>query len=95
MVAPHWTRVQDLSHSTILWQDLLCKTLVPPLVPAWGALVACLTGLVTFTSTRIYDLHYSTYTPVPGSVSIHILRTVVLDYRELLAYWLILQFNIW
>jgi hypothetical protein len=48
-------------------------------MPAQGALVACLTGLVTLTSTRIYDLHYSTYTCVPGSVSIHILRTVVLD----------------
>jgi hypothetical protein len=60
-------------------------------VPAWGALVACLTGLVTLTSTGIYDLHYSTYTRVPGSVSIHILRTVVLDYGELLAYWFILQ----
>jgi hypothetical protein len=46
---------------------------------------------VTLTSTRIYDLHYSTYTRVPGSVSIHILRTVVLDYGELLAYWFILQ----
>jgi hypothetical protein len=106
MVAPRRTGVQDLSCSTILWQDLLCKTLVPPLMPARGALVACLTGLVTLTSTRIYDLHYSTYTltstriydlhystytRVPGSVSIHILRTVVLDYGELLAYWFILQ----
>jgi hypothetical protein len=71
MVAPCWTGVQDLSHSTILWQDLLRKTLVPPLVPAQGALVACLTGLVTLTSTHIYDLHYSTYTRVPESVSIH------------------------
>ncbi len=53
--------------------------------------MACLTGLVTLTSTRIYDLHYSTCTRVPGSVSIHILRTVVLDYGELLAYWFILQ----
>jgi hypothetical protein len=59
-------------------------------MPARGALVACLTGLVTLTSTRIYDQHYSTYTRVPGSVSIHILRTLVLDYRELLAYWFIL-----
>jgi hypothetical protein len=76
----------------ILWQDLLRKTLVPPLMPARGALVvACLTGLVTLTSTRIYDLHYSTYTRVPGSVSIHILHTVVLDYGELLAYWFISQ----
>ncbi len=83
--------VRDLSRSTILWQELLRKTLVPPLVPARGALVACLTGLVTLTSTRIYDLHYSTYTRVPGSVSIHILRTVVLDYGELLAYWFTLQ----
>jgi hypothetical protein len=91
MVAPCWTGVRDLSRSTILRQDLLRKTLVPPLVPAWGALVACLTGLVTLTSTRIYDLHYSTYTSVLGSVSIHILRTVVLDYRELLAHWFILQ----
>jgi hypothetical protein len=89
MVAPHWTGVQDLSRSTILWQDLLRKTLVPPLVPAQGALVACLTGPVTLTSTRTYDLHYSTYTHAPGSVSIHILRTVVLDYGELLAYWFI------
>ena len=71
MVAPRRTGVRDLSRSTILWQDLLRKTLVPPLVPARGALVACLTGLVTLTSTRIYDLHYSTYTRVPGSVSIH------------------------
>jgi hypothetical protein len=86
MVAPRRTGVRDLSRSTILWQDLLCKTLVTPLVPAWGALVACLTGLVTLTSTCIYDLHYCTYTRVPGSVSIHILRTVVLDYGELLAY---------
>jgi hypothetical protein len=38
MVAPHWTGVRELSCSTILWQDLLRKTLVPPLVPAWGAL---------------------------------------------------------
>jgi hypothetical protein len=38
--------------------------LVPPLVPAWGALVASLTGLVTLTSTHVYDLHYSTYTCV-------------------------------
>jgi hypothetical protein len=91
MVAPHWTGVQDLSHSTILWQDLLRKTLVPPLVPARGALVACLTGLVTLTSTRTYDLHYSTHTRVPGSVSIHILRTLVLEYGELLAYWFILH----
>ncbi len=53
--------------------------------------MACLTGLVTLTSTRIYDLHYSTYTSAPGSVSIHILCTVVLDYGELLAYWFILQ----
>ena len=75
----------------ILWQDLLHKTLVPLLVPARGALVACLTGLVTLTSTRIYVLHYSTYTCVPGSVSIHILHTVVLDYGELLAYWFILH----
>ena len=60
-------------------------------MPARGALVACLTGLVTLTSTRIYDLHYSTYTRVPGSVSIHSLRTVVLDYGELLAYWFTLQ----
>ncbi len=91
MVAPRWTGVRDLSCSTILWQDLLGKTLVPLLVPARWALVACLTGLVTLTSTRIYDLHYSTYTHVPGSVSIHILRTVVLDYGELLAYWFILH----
>ncbi len=91
MVAPCRTGVRDLSCSTILWQDLLRKTLVPPLVPARGALVVCLTGLVTLTSTRIYVLHYSTYTRVPGSVSIHILRTVVLDYGELLAYWFILQ----
>ena len=48
---------------------------------------------VTLTSTRIYDLHYSTYTCVPGSVSIHILRTIVLDYGELLAYWFILQLS--
>jgi hypothetical protein len=75
----------------ILRQDLLRKTLVPPLVPARGALVACLTGLVTLTSTRIYVLHYSTCTRVPGSVSIHSLRTVVLDYWELLAYWFTLQ----
>ncbi len=91
MVAPHRTRVQNLSRSTILWQDLLRKTLVPPLVPARGALVACLTGLVTLTSTRIYVIHYSTYTRVPGSVRIHSLRTVVLDYGELLAYWFTLQ----
>jgi hypothetical protein len=91
MVAPRRTGVRDLSRSTILWQELLRKTLVHPLVPAQGALVACLTGLVTLTSTRIYDLHYSTYTRVPGSVSIHILRTVVLDYGELLAYWFILH----
>jgi hypothetical protein len=63
-------------------------------MPAQGALVACLTGLVTLTSTRIYDLHYSTYTRVPESVSIHILRTVVLDYGELLAYWFILHIGI-
>ncbi len=87
IVAPHWTGVRDLSHSMILWQDLLRKTLVPPLMPAWGSLVACLSGLVTLTSTCIYDLHYSTYIRVLGSVSIHILRTVVLDYGELLAYW--------
>jgi hypothetical protein len=92
MVTPHWTGVRDLSRSTILWQDLLRKTLVPLLVPARGALVACLTGLVTLTSTRIYDLHYPTYTRVPGSVSIHILRIVVLYYGELLAYWFILLF---
>ncbi len=91
MVDPRWTGVQDLSRSTILWQDFLRKTLVPPLVPARGALVACLTGLVTLTSTRICDLHYSTYTHVPGSVRIHILHTVVLDYGELLAYWLFLH----
>jgi hypothetical protein len=91
MVAPRWTGVRDLSHSTILWQDLLRKTLVPPLVPARGALVACLTGPVTLTSTHIYDLHYSTYTRVPGSVSIHILRTIVLDYGELLAYCFIVH----
>ncbi len=91
MVGPRRTGVRDLSRSTILWQDLLHKRLVPSLVPARGALVACLTGLVTLTSTRIYDLHYSTYTRVPGSVSIHILRTVVLDYGELLAYWFILH----
>ncbi len=47
--------------------------------------------VVTLTSTRIYDLHYSTYTHVPGSVSIHIFCTIVLDYGELLAYWFILQ----
>jgi hypothetical protein len=91
MVASRRTRVRDLSCSMILLQDLLRKTLIPPLVPARGALVACLTGLVTLTSTRIYDLHYSTYTHVTGSVSIHILRTVVLDYGELLAYWFTLQ----
>ncbi len=51
--------------------------------------MACLTGLVTLTSTRIYDLHYSTYIHVPESISIYILRTVVLDYGELLAYWFI------
>ncbi len=60
-------------------------------MPAWGALVACLTGLVTLTSTHIYDLYYSTYTRVPGIVSIHILRILVLDYGELLAYWLFLR----
>jgi hypothetical protein len=60
-------------------------------MPARGAFVACLTGLVTLTSTHIYDLHYSTYTRVPGSVSVHILRTIVLDYGELLAYWFILH----
>jgi hypothetical protein len=59
-----------------------------------GALVACLTDLVTLTSTHIYDLHYFTYTRVPGSVSIHILHTIVLDYREFLAYWFILQASI-
>jgi hypothetical protein len=91
MVAPRRTGVRDLSRSTILWQDLLHKTLVPPLVPARGALVACLTGLVTLTSTRIYDIHYSTFTRVPGSVSIHSLRTVVLNYGELLAYWFTLH----
>jgi hypothetical protein len=91
MVAPHRTRVPDLSRSTILRQDLLRKTLVPPLMPARGALVACLTGLVTLTSTRIYDLHYSTCTHVPGSVSIHILHTVAPCYGELLAYWFILH----
>ncbi len=53
--------------------------------------MACLTGLVTLTSTRIYDLHYSTYTRVTGSVSIHSLCTVVLDYGELLAYWFTLH----
>jgi hypothetical protein len=79
-------RVRDLSHSMIIWQDLLRELLVPPLMPAWGALVACLTGLFTLTSTRIYDQHYSTYTHVPGSVSNHFLRTIVLDYGELLAY---------
>jgi hypothetical protein len=89
-VAPHWTGVRDLSRSTILWQDLLHKTLVPPLMPARGALVACLIKLVTLTSTHIYDL-YSTYTRVPGSVSIHTLHYVVLDNGELLAYWFILQ----
>ncbi len=62
-IQPCRTEVRDLSRSTILWQDLLRKTLVPPLVPARGALVACLTGLVTLTSTRIYVLHYS-YTHV-------------------------------
>ncbi len=76
MVAPRRTGVRDLSRSTILRHDLLRKTLVPPLVPAGGALVACLTGLVTLTSTRIYVIHYSTYTRMPGSVSIHSLRTV-------------------
>jgi hypothetical protein len=91
MVAPRRPGVRDLSRSTILRQDLLRKTLVPPLVPARGALVACLTGLVTLTSTCIYVLHYSTYTHVPGSVSIHSLRTVVLDYGELLAYWFTLH----
>ncbi len=91
MVAPRWTVVRDLSRSMNLWQDLLRKTSVPPLVPARGALVSCLTGLITLTSTRIYDQHYSTYTHVPGSVSIHILCTVVLDYGELLAYWFILH----
>ncbi len=91
MVTPHWTGLRDLSCSTIHRQVLLRKTLVPPLVPARGALVACLTGLITLTSTRIYNLHFSTYTRVPGSVSIHILRTVVLDYGELLAYWFILH----
>jgi hypothetical protein len=91
MVAPRWIGVRDLSCSTILWKDFLCKTLVPPLVPARGALVACLSGLVTLTFTRIYDLYYSTYTRVRGSVSIHILRIVVLDYGELLAYWLFLH----
>ncbi len=60
-------------------------------MPARGALVACLTGPVTLTSTHVYDIYYSTYTRVPGSVSIHILHTVVLDYGELLAYWFILQ----
>jgi hypothetical protein len=49
------------------------------------ALVAYLTGMVTLTSTRIYVLHYSTYTCVPGGISIRNLRTVVLDYREHLA----------
>ncbi len=53
--------------------------------------MACLTGLVTLTYSHIYDLHYSTHTRVPGSVSIHILRTVVHDYRELLTYWFILH----
>ncbi len=91
MVAPHRTGVRDLSRSTILRQDLLRMTLVPPLVPAQGALVACLTGLVILTSTRIYVIHYSAYTRVLGSVSIHSLRTIALDYGELLAYWLTLH----
>jgi hypothetical protein len=95
MVAPHRTGVRDLSHSTILRQDLLRKTLVPPLVPARGSLVACLTGLLTLTSTHIYVIHYSTYTRVPGSVSIHSLHIVVLDYGELLAYWFTLHGPIW
>jgi hypothetical protein len=88
MVAPFWTGVQDLSCFTILKHDLLFKTLVLRLMPAWGALVTYLTGLETLTSTHIYDLHYSTYMCVQG-VSIHILLTVVLDYGELLTYWFI------
>jgi hypothetical protein len=46
---------------------------------------------VTLTSIRTFDLHYSTYTRVPGSVSIHNLSTIVLDYGEFWAYWFILQ----
>ncbi len=31
---------------------------------------------------------------MPGSDSIHILLTIVLDYGELLAYWFILQLDV-
>jgi hypothetical protein len=39
--------------------------------------------MVTLTSIHIYVVHYSTYTHVPGSVSILKSRTVVLDYGDL------------
>jgi hypothetical protein len=77
IVTLRWT---GLSHFTTLWLDLLRKTLVSPLVPSQGALVASLIGLlVTLTSTCICVLHYSTYKCVLGSVIIQNLCTVVLD----------------
>ncbi len=47
--------------------------------------MAGLTGMVILTSIHIYVLNYSTYTRVPGSVSIQNLSTLVLAYKGLLA----------
>ena len=99
MVAPR--RTQDLSRSTFLQLDLpLCSArgtlqyvAAPLLVPARGSSLRWLLDRVwaALTSTHMYEI-FSTYTLVPGSVSIHNLRTV---YRiasgSFWLYWFILH----
>ena len=99
MVAPRRTKVRDLSCSAFLWlgfTTLLCMHEVPTLqyVVAAPLLVlhrrapcgGCLTGfgLPALISTHMHDI-FSTYTHVPGRVSIHNLRTIAPHYGELLA----------
>ena len=64
----------------------------PLLVPSMGGLGGMLDRLGRALLPPVSMIqYYSTYTRVPGSVSIHKLRTVPLWYGELLAQWFILH----
>ncbi len=67
-------------------QGTLQYVAAPLLVPARGSSCWWLLDRVwaALISTNMYDI-FSTYTRVPGSVSIHNLRTVAPRYGELLA----------
>ncbi len=67
-------------------RGILQYVAAPLLVSAWGSSCWWLLDRVwaALISTHLYDI-FSTYTCVPGSVSIHNLRTVAPRYGELLA----------